>query len=221
LLTQIAKMRGARVITTVGTDAKAKLSREAGADEVCVYTRDDFVDAVRRFTNGRGVDVAYDAVGASTFEGTLKSLRPRGVFVSYGNASGPVPPFSPLALTNNGSLFFTRPSLKHYTTTTAELRARTNDLFAWIEAGQLNVRIGATYPLTAAAEAHRALEARQTTGKVLLQVVSMQLIARVPREATSDIARINAHLRMKKENSSEVNDSHPRITHSFEHPAIV
>lgn len=168
LLTQIAKIRGARVITTVGTDAKAKLSREAGADEVCVYTRDDFVEAVRRFTNGRGVDVAYDAVGASTFEGTLKSLRPRGVFVSYGNASGPVPPFSPLVLTNNGSLFFTRPSLKHYTTTTAELRARTNDFFAWIEAGQLNVRIGATYPLTAAAEAHRALEARQTTGKVLL-----------------------------------------------------
>lgn len=168
LLTQIAKKRGARVITTVGTDAKAILSREAGADEVCVYTRDDFVEAVRTFTDGRGVDVAYDAVGASTFDGTLKSLRPRGLFVSYGNASGPVAPFSPLVLSNNGSLFFTRPSLKHYTRTTAELRARTSDLFAWIEAGELNVRIGATYPLAAAADAHRALESRQTTGKVLL-----------------------------------------------------
>lgn len=168
LLTQIAKKRGARVIATVGTEAKAKLSREAGADEVCVYTRENFVDAVRRFTGGRGADVAYDAVGASTFDGSLKSLRPRGMFVSYGNASGAVPPFSPLVLSKNGSLFFTRPSLLHYTRTAAELRARTNDLFAWIKAGELNVRIGATYPLAAAADAHRALEGRQTTGKVLL-----------------------------------------------------
>jgi NADPH2:quinone reductase len=168
LLTQIAKKRGARVIATVGTEAKAKLSREAGADEVCVYTRENFVDAVRRFTGGRGADVAYDAVGASTFDGSLKSLRPRGMFVSYGNASGAVPPFSPLVLSKNGSLFFTRPSLLHYTGTAAELRARTNDLFAWIKAGELNVRIGATYPLAAAADAHRALEGRQTTGKVLL-----------------------------------------------------
>ena len=168
LLTQIAKMRGARVITTVGTDAKAKLSREAGADEVCVYTREDFVEAVRSFTGGRGADVVYDAVGASTFEGTLKSLRTRRMFVSYVNASGPVSPFSPLVLSKNGSLFFTRPSLAHYTITTAELRARANDLFSWMEAGKMKVRIGATYPLAAAADAHRALEGRQTTGKVLL-----------------------------------------------------
>ncbi len=168
LLTQIAKMRGARVLATVGSDAKATLAREAGADAVCVYTRENFSEAARRFTDGRGVDVAYDSVGKQTFEGTLESLRPRGLFVSYGNASGPVPAFAPLVLAQKGSLYLTRPTLNHYIRTTEELRARVADLFAWVAAGQLKVRIGATFPLTSAADAHRALEGRGTTGKVLL-----------------------------------------------------
>ncbi|MBL9209886.1 MAG: quinone oxidoreductase [Opitutaceae bacterium] len=168
LLIQIAKRRGARVITTVGTDAKAELARAAGADAVCVYTREDFTAAARAFSGGRGVDVAYDAVGRSTFEGTLRSLRPRGMFVSFGNASGAVAPFAPLLLSQQGSLYFTRPTLTHYTQTAEELNARAGDLFRWVRAGELNVRIGATYPLAAAAEAHRALEGRATTGKVLL-----------------------------------------------------
>ncbi len=168
LLVQIAKRRGARVIATVGTEAKAALAREAGADDVCVYSRDNFTAAARTFTGGRGVDVVYDGVGKATFEGSLDSLRPRGVMVSFGNASGPVAPFAPLLLSQKGSLFFTRPTLAHYTRTSEELRARTNDLFGWIAAGQLKVRVGATYPLSAAAEAQRALESRATTGKVLL-----------------------------------------------------
>ena len=168
LLTQIAKLRGARVLATVGTEDKAVLAREAGADAVCIYTRENFVEAVRAFTAGRGVDVAYDAIGKDTFDGTLASLRPRGMFVSYGNSSGPVAPFAPLVLAQKGSLFFTRPTLAHYTLTTAELQARTGELFGWVESGALKVRIGATYPLAQAAEAHRALEGRQTTGKVLL-----------------------------------------------------
>jgi NADPH2:quinone reductase len=168
LLIQIAKKRGARVITTVGTDEKAKLAREAGADAVCVYTRENFAEAARAFTSGRGVDVAYDAVGKDTFEGTLNSLRPRGMFVSFGNASGAVPPFAPLVLSQKGSLYFTRPTLTHYTLTTAELNGRANDLFSWVTRGELRVRIGATYPLFAAADAHRALEGRATTGKVIL-----------------------------------------------------
>ena len=123
---------------------------------------------MRTFTDGRGVDVAYDAVGRDTFEGTINSLRPRGMFVSFGNASGPVAPFAPLLLAQKGSLYFTRPTLTHYTLTSAELQARVRDLFAWTTAGELRVRIGATYALAAAAEAHRALEGRATTGKVLL-----------------------------------------------------
>jgi NADPH2:quinone reductase len=168
LLIQIAKKRGARVLTTVGTDAKARLAREAGADAVCVYTRENFTEAANAFTGGRGVDVAYDSVGKDTFEGTLASLRPRGMFVSYGNSSGPVPPFAPLVLSQKGSLFFTRPTLAHYTQTPAELRARAEALFGWVAAGELNVRIGATFPFVQAADAHRALEGRGTTGKVLL-----------------------------------------------------
>ena len=169
LLTQLAKLRGARVIATVGSDAKVALAREAGADAVCVYTRENFTEAVRRFTDGRGVDVAYDSVGKQTFEGTLDSLRPRGLFVSFGNASGPVPAFAPLVLAQKGSLYMTRPTLNHYLRTPEELRARAADLFAWVAAGQLKVRIGATFPLASAADAHRALESRATTGKVLLQ----------------------------------------------------
>ena len=168
LLTQIAKLRGARVLATVGTEEKAGLARGAGADAVCIYTRENFVDAVKAFTGGRGVDVAYDAIGQDTFDGTLASLRPRGMFVSYGNSSGPVAPFAPLVLSQKGSLFFTRPTLAQYTLTTAELQARAGELFGWVAAGKLTVRIGATYPLAQAAEAHRALEGRRTTGKVLL-----------------------------------------------------
>ena len=168
LLVQLAKRRGARVIATVGAEEKVALARAAGADEVVVYTRDNFTTAARNFTGGRGVDVVYDAVGKDTFTGSIDSLRPRGMLVSYGNASGPVPPFAPLLLAQKGSLFFTRPTLVHYTQTSAELRARTDELFGAVLAGMLQVRIGATFKLTAAAEAHRALESRNTTGKVLL-----------------------------------------------------
>jgi NADPH2:quinone reductase len=168
LLTQIAKKRGARVLATVGTDDKAQLAREAGADAVCVYTREDFAKAAREFSGGRGVDVVYDGVGKATFEGSLNSLRPRGLLASFGNASGAVPEFKPLLLSQKGSLFFTRPTLAHYTLTAAELRKRADDLFAWIGDGSLKVRIGASFPLRQAADAHHALEGRKTTGKVLL-----------------------------------------------------
>jgi NADPH2:quinone reductase len=168
LLIQIAKRRGARVLATVGSDDKAALAREAGADAVCVYTREDFAKAAREFTAGRGVDVVYDGVGKATFEGSLNSLRPRGLLASFGNASGAVPEFKLLVLSQKGSLFVTRPTLAHYTATPAELKKRAEDLFAWIADGALKVRIGATFPLKAAADAHNALEGRKTTGKVLL-----------------------------------------------------
>lgn len=171
LLVQIAKKRGARVFATVGSDAKVALAREAGADAAFNMLGDSlekFHDVARAFTGGRGVDVVYDGIGKETFEGSLAALRPRGMLVSFGNASGAVPPFSPLVLSQKGSLFLTRPTLAHYTATPTELRARSDDLFAWIADGTLKVRIGATFPLTAAADAHRALESRATTGKVLL-----------------------------------------------------
>ena len=168
LLVQIAKLRGARVIATAGTDEKAAIAREAGADEVIVYTRDDFAAATRRLTGGRGVDVVYDGVGKQTFAGSLDSLRPRGLLATYGNASGAVPPFAPLLLAQKGSLFITRPTAVHYTQTQAELQARASDLFGWMERGELNVRVCAEFPLAQAAEAHRAIEGRRTTGKVLV-----------------------------------------------------
>jgi NADPH:quinone reductase len=168
LLIQIARLRGARVLATVGSEAKARLASEAGAASVTVYANGNFADAARSFTAGRGVDVVYDGVGKDTFEGSLNSLRPRGMLVSFGNASGPVPPFAPLLLAQKGSLFFTRPTLAHYTLTPAELRGRTADLFGWVAGGRLKVRIGATFKLADAAAAHRALEGRTTTGKVLL-----------------------------------------------------
>jgi NADPH2:quinone reductase len=171
LLVQIAKRRGARVFATVGSEAKVALAREAGADEVFNLNAgrsDKFHEAARAFTGGRGVDVVYDGVGKETFEGSLASLRPRGLLASFGNASGPVPPFAPLLLSQKGSLFLTRPTLAHYTATPAELRARSGDLFAWIASGALKVRVGATFSFAAAADAHRALEGRATTGKVLL-----------------------------------------------------
>ncbi|MFT3783852.1 MAG: quinone oxidoreductase [Nibricoccus sp.] len=168
LLLQIAKSRGARVIGVVGSEAKVALAREAGAENVIVSTKENFAEAVKRLTGGRGVDVVYDSIGKDTFEGSLASLRPRGMMVSFGNASGPVPSFSPLILSQKGSLFLTRPTLGHYTATTEELQKRADDLFRWIADGALSVRVGATFPLAEAAAAHRALEARGTTGKLLL-----------------------------------------------------
>jgi NADPH:quinone reductase len=168
LLTQIIKRRGGRVIGVVGSEAKASLAYEAGAEQVIVSTQENFSEAARKFTEGRGVDVVYDSVGKDTFEASLSSLRPRGMMVSFGNASGPVPPFSPLILSQKGSLYFTRPTLGHYTATAQELQKRAGDLFGWVKAGELKVRIGATFPLGDAADAHRAIESRRTTGKVLL-----------------------------------------------------
>jgi NADPH2:quinone reductase len=170
LLVQIAKRRGAYVIGTVGSDEKAELARAAGADEVIVYTRDDFAAETRRLTEGRGVHVVYDSVGRTTFLPGLDLLAPRGMMVLFGQSSGPVAPVDPQLLNQKGSLFLTRPTLGHYTATRDELLWRAGELFAWIAAGELSVRVGAEFPLTDAAEAHRALEGRRTTGKVLLRV---------------------------------------------------
>ncbi len=168
LLVQMAKRRGARVIGTVGTEAKAALAREAGADEVILYTQEDFLVAVLRLTGGRGVEVVYDSVGKTTAERSLDCLAPRGMAVFYGNASGPVPPVDPLVLSRKGSLFLTRPTLAHYIADRASLEARAADVLGDAASGRLQVRIDRTYPLAEAGEAHRALEGRQTTGKVLL-----------------------------------------------------
>ncbi|MBI4408059.1 MAG: quinone oxidoreductase [Gemmatimonadetes bacterium] len=170
LLVQLAKARGARVIGTVSTEAKAALAREAGADDVVLYTREDFLAAARRLTGGRGVDVVYDSVGRDTFERSLECLRPRGYLVLYGQSSGPVPPFDPGRLARLGSLFLTRPSLGDYTADRDELLWRAADLFRRIEEKTLRVRIDRVLPLEEAAEAHRLLEGRKTAGKVLLQV---------------------------------------------------
>lgn len=168
LLVQMAKMRGARVFGTVSNEAKAALAREAGTDETIVYTREDFLEAVRRATGGRGVDVVYDSVGAATWEKSLDSLRPRGMMVSFGNASGAVPPFQPLLLSQKGSLFLTRPTLWHYCASREELLWRAGDVLSWVQSGRLKIRIDRTFKLSEAAEAHRALESRATAGKVLL-----------------------------------------------------
>jgi NADPH2:quinone reductase len=169
LLVQIAKQRGAFVIGTVGSDEKAGLARGAGADEVIVYTREDFVARTRQVTDGRGVHVIYDAVGRTTFLAGLDVLVPRGMMVLYGQSSGVVAPLDPRVLNEKGSLFLTRPSLRDYTATPEELRARADDLFGWLSRGSLRLRIGAEYALADVAEAHRALEGRRTTGKVLLR----------------------------------------------------
>ncbi len=168
LLTQIAKLRGARVITTVSTSEKAALSRAAGAHDVVMYTQQDFEAEVKRITSGRGVQVVYDSVGKTTFDKSLNCLAPRGLLALFGQSSGAVPPVDPQLLSQKGSLFLTRPTLVHYIATPAELRERAQDLFAWIAAGTLRLRIEFEFPLKDAAEAHRALESRQTTGKVLL-----------------------------------------------------
>jgi NADPH:quinone reductase len=169
LLVQIAKRRGAHVIGTAGTDEKAELARDAGADEVIVYTRQDFAAEVRRLTGGDGVQVIYDSVGHTTFLPGLDVLAPRGVMVLFGQSSGPVEQIDPQILNQKGSLFLTRPSLVHYTATREELLHRAGELFSWLETGELSVRIGAEFPLARAAEAHRALESRRTAGKVLLR----------------------------------------------------
>ena len=170
LLVQMAKMRGARVIGTVGAAAKAKLAREAGADDIIIYTEQDFAAETRRLTANTGVDVVYDSVGKSTWEGSLNSLKPRGYLVTFGNASGPAPEFSPLLLTQKGSLFVTRPSLAHYAATAEEIASRAGDVLDWVQTGQLKLRIDRTYPLAEAAQSHRDLESRATTGKLVLHI---------------------------------------------------
>jgi len=168
LLVQMAKQLGARVFGTVSTEAKAQLAKEAGADAVILYTEQDFEAEVKRLTNGQGVNVVYDSVGKTTFEKSLNVLRPRGYLVLFGQSSGPVPPFDPIVLSNKGSLFLTRPTLAHYTLTREELLQRAGDVLGWVKSGRLKLRIEQTFPLAEAAEAHRRLEGRQTTGKVLL-----------------------------------------------------
>ena len=168
LLVQMAKQLDARVIATAGTEEKAQLARDAGADECIVYTEADFETETRRLTDGAGVHVVYDGVGKETFDKDLNVLRPRGYLVLFGGSSGAVPPFDLIKLSQKGSLFITRPTLAHYTLTREELEWRANDVLGWIAAGELNVRIHKTYPLSEAAQAHRDLEGRKTTGKLLL-----------------------------------------------------
>lgn len=168
LLTQIATRLGARVITTVSTPAKAGLSREAGAAATILYSQQDFVAEVKRLTNGKGVDVVYDSVGKNTFEGSLNCLRPRGLLALFGASSGPVPPFDLIQLSSKGSLFITRPTLWHYVATRAELEKRAGDVLGWVAKGELKLRTEFSYPLAEAAQAQIDMEARKTTGKILL-----------------------------------------------------
>jgi NADPH2:quinone reductase len=170
LLVQMAKMVGARVFGTVSTEEKAQVARQHGADEIILYTQQDFDTEVKRLTGGRGVDVVYDSVGRTTFDKSLNSLRPRGMLVLFGQSSGPVAPFDPNILNAKGSLFLTRPSLGHHLQTREELLWRAGDVLDWIAAGKLKVRIDHTYPLAEAAAAHRDLEGRRTAGKLLLTV---------------------------------------------------
>jgi len=168
LLCQIAKFRGARVIGTVSTAAKAELAHEAGADEVVLYTERDFEEEVKRLTGGAGVQVVYDSVGQTTFAKGLNCLVRRGMMVLYGQSSGPVAPLDLQVLSQKGSLFATRPTLHHYVVTRAELLARAGEVMTWVRAGRLKLRIGGEFALAQAGEAHRQLEARRTTGKLLL-----------------------------------------------------
>lgn len=168
LLTQLAKRRGARVLGTVGTDEKARLAREAGADEVIVYTREDFVARVRGATGGRGVDVVYDSVGLATFDKSLDCLAPLGMLALFGQSSGVVAPINPSVLAQKGSLFLTRPILFHYVAERARLEWRANEILGLVKDGGLKLRIRLRYPLAEASEAHRALADRETSGKLLL-----------------------------------------------------
>jgi len=168
LIVQMAKRAGARVFGTVSTEEKAKVARQAGTDDVILYTSQDFEAEVKRMTGGRGVDVVYDSVGQTTFDKSLNCLRPRGVLALFGQSSGPVPPFDPNILNGKGSLFLTRPSLAHHLLSRDELLWRAGDVLGWIASGKLKLRIEHTYPLADAAAAHRDLEGRKTTGKLLL-----------------------------------------------------
>jgi NADPH2:quinone reductase len=168
LLIQMSKRIGARIITTVSTEAKAKLAREAGADDVILYTQQDFEAETKRLTDGKGVHVVYDGVGKTTFDQDLNVLRPRGYLVLFGASSGPVPPFDLNRLTQKGSLFVTRPTLVHHIATREDLQRRVGDLWEMIGSGQLKLRIEHVYPLREAPQAHRDLEGRKTTGKLLL-----------------------------------------------------
>jgi len=168
LLVQMAHNIGARVIATVSTEEKSKLAREAGADEIILYSQTDFESETRKLTGGKGIDVVYDSVGKTTFEKGLNLLRPRGMMVLFGGSSGAVPPLDPITLTQKGSLFLTRPSLGNYIATREELRARSSAVLGMIASGKLKLRIEHTYPLAEAQRAHRELEGRKTTGKLLL-----------------------------------------------------
>jgi NADPH2:quinone reductase len=168
LLCQIARQRGARVIGTVSTEAKARVARAAGAHEVILYTEQDFETETRRLTGGSGVNVVYDSVGQTTFGKSLGCLAPRGMLVLYGQSSGPVAPLDPQLLNQRGSLFLTRPTLGHYVASRAELLERASAILGWVADGTLKVSVGREFPLAAATEAHTELEARRTTGKVLL-----------------------------------------------------
>jgi len=167
LIIQAAKKRGATVYTTVGNEAKAELARQAGADETIIYLKQDFEAEVKRIAPG-GLDVVYDSVGATTFSKSLNCLRPRGYMVLFGQSSGPVPPFEPGSLGGKGSLFLTRPSLAHYSMTRSEILSRTSDLFRWLEAGELKLKVDHVFPLADARQAHEALASRKTTGKLVL-----------------------------------------------------
>ncbi|UWZ83756.1 quinone oxidoreductase family protein [Occallatibacter riparius] len=169
LLTQMAAKIGARVITTVSTEEKAELSREAGASDVIVYSQQDFVAEVKRLTNNKGVDVVYDSVGKTTFDGSLNCLRPRGLMALFGGSSGAVPPFDLIQLSGKGSLFLTRPTLWHYISTRDELEKRAGDVLNWVKSGDLKLRMEHMYPLTEAGQAQSDMENRRTTGKILLE----------------------------------------------------
>jgi NADPH2:quinone reductase len=179
LLVQLAKRAGARVIGTVSTPEKAALAKRAGADEVILYREQDFEIEARRLTGGGGADVVYDSVGKTTFEKSLRSLKPRGYLVLFGQSSGSVAPLDPQVLSANGSLFLTRPTLAHYTRDRGELLGRARDLFDAVSNGSLHVRIAKTFPLEQARAAHESLEARVTMGKLLL----------IPEAASGDVTR--------------------------------
>lgn len=168
LVVQLAHAIGARVIGTVSSEEKASLAREAGADEVIVFTKQDFEEEVKRLTGGKGVDVVYDGVGKATFEKNLNVMKLRGMLVLYGMSSGPVPPVDPAKLSEKGSLYMARTTLAHFTATRDELIARTSSLFRMIAEGRLNLRIAKKYPLAEAAQAHHDLESRALAGKLLL-----------------------------------------------------
>lgn len=168
ILCQWGRHLGATVIGTVGSDEKAEIARAAGCAHVIVYSRENFAEKVREITGGAGVAVVYDGVGKSTFQGALDSLAMLGMLVSYGNASGPVPPFEPAILSQKGSLFFTRPTLMHYTAKAEDLQASARELFDVVGSGAVRIKVSQTYPLSEAAQAHRDLEARKTTGSTVL-----------------------------------------------------